>query len=152
MEKTLQTDAFWESNAPTTNGMSPNYSVRRIGGNVKTTNIILELIVGGHKTGTFGLKWLQDIKRQPAFSVGCYSVLVDINNFPNAIIQTTQIAIINYCDITEEHLLIEGPNARTLGVWKDIHWPYWSGLLEEASLAPSLTMPIVVETFALVSK
>jgi hypothetical protein len=116
MEKTLQTDAFWESNAPTTNGMSPNYSVRRIGGNVKTTNIILELIVGGH------------------------------------IIQTTQIAIINYCDITEEHLLIEGPNARTLGVWKDIHWPYWSGLLEEASLAPSLTMPIVVETFALVSK
>lgn len=151
MEKTEQTDAFWESKNLIRGPANPIYSVRRIGGNNKTVNIILELIKTRQKTGTFGLKWLQDIKKQPAFEVGQYSVLVDMNHHPDALIRTTEINTINYCDISEDHLLIEGPNARTLEIWQDIHWPFWTDLLEQAKLVPSLAMPIVVEKFELVA-
>ena len=150
MEKTSTTDAFWQEAKDSGADVSEDYWVRRIGGDPETTAIITDLVVRGLKRGTFGLQWLQE--RQPELKpiMGTDAMLVNFDNVPQAIVRTTQITPVAYKDITEDHLIVEGPGAHELKRWQDIHWPYWTRLLEPHGLEPTQDMLVMVEHFDLI--
>ena len=91
-------------------------------------------------------------ERNPAITptLGGVAVLVDSDGVPHAAIKTTKLTPVAYKDITEEHISVEGPGARKLDVWQNIHWPYWTRLLEPYGLEPSEDMIVMVEHFDLV--
>jgi uncharacterized protein YhfF len=151
MEKTDQTDAFWQNVISKVTGGVDDYWVRRIGGDPETVNIILGLILKGEKTGTFGVKILQERQPEITPTLNGTAVLVDIGGTPHAAVTTTQLTPVAYKDISEEHHLgVEGPGARKLDVWQSIHWPYWTRLLEPHGLTPREDMTIMVEHFELI--
>lgn len=147
MEKTSATDAFWEAAKAADASLGDDYWVRRIGGNRETVDIILDLVLRGEKRGTFGVKLLQERQPEITPNLGGYAILMDMDDAPQAIVKTTQLTPVPYKDITEDHLVVEGPGARKLDVWQDIHWPYWTSLLAKHDLKPSQDMVIVVEHF-----
>ncbi|MEQ9111901.1 MAG: ASCH domain-containing protein [Rhodospirillaceae bacterium] len=151
MNKSSATDSFW-TEAKTTGEMvsGDDYWVRRLGANQFVVDSILSLVLDGEKRGTFGLKWLHERQPETAPELNGYAVLVDMNETPKAIIKTTQITPIAYKDITDKHLVIEGPGARALDRWRDIHWPYWRELLKPHDLEPTEEMLVMVEHFDLV--
>ncbi len=136
MDKSDATDSFWTKAKKSGADVGDDYWVRRIGGDAETVNIIIGLILEREKCGTFGIKMLQD--RNPAItpSLGSVAVLVDMDGKPHAAIKTTTITSVAYKDITEDHISVEGPVARKLEVWQNIHWPYWTRLLEPYGLEP----------------
>lgn len=150
MEKTKETDAFWNAAKAAGVPLGDDYWVRRIGGNKETVDIILDLVLRGEKRGTFGVKLLQDRQPEITPSLGGEAVMVDMDGQPHGILKTKQLTPVPYKNISEEHLVIEGPGARKLEVWQDIHWPYWTSLLARHDLEPSQDMIIVVEHFDLV--
>ncbi|MEQ8735421.1 MAG: ASCH domain-containing protein [Rhodospirillaceae bacterium] len=150
MKKSPTTDSFW-AQAQTTGVVSgDDYWVRRIGANKFVVDSILSLVLDGEKCGTFGLKWLHERQPETAPVLNGYAVLVNMDEAPKAIIKTTKITPVAYKDITEEHLVIEGPGARALDRWRDIHWPYWQELLKPYDLQPTQEMLVMVEHFDLV--
>lgn len=150
MEKTAATEAFWNAAKAAGADLGDTYWVRRMGGNQETVDIIINLVLKGDKRGTFGVKVLQD--RQPEIkpTIGMDSIMVDMDGKPHGVLKTTQLTPVPYQEITEDHLVVEGPGARNLKVWQDIHWPYWASTLEQQGLEPSEDMVIVVEHFDLV--
>ena len=149
MDKTDATNTFFQTAKESGADVGDDYWVRRIGGDPETVNIIIGLILKGDKCGTFGVKMLQE--RNPAItpSLGGVAVLVDCDGAPHAAIRTDTLTPVAYKDITEEHLTVEGPGARKLEVWQNIHWPYWTSLLKPYGLEPSEDMIIMVEHFDL---
>jgi uncharacterized protein YhfF len=151
MEKSAATEAFWTiAKRSAAAAVGDDYWVRRLGNTQQTVDSILALVLKGQKHGTFGLKWLHD--RDPALSpvLGGMAIMVDMDGTPHAIIKTTQATPVAYKDITEDHLSIEGPGARQLSRWQEIHWPYWQTLLAPHNLEPSEDMLVMVEHFDLV--
>jgi len=150
MEKTAATDAYWNAAKASSASIGEDYWVRRIGANKPVVDNILALVLSGEKCGTFGLKHLLD--RQPGNgpTMGGEAVVVDMDGVPHAIVRTLQLTPVAYKDITEDHLTIEGPGARQLDRWQEIHWPYWSALLEPHGLEPSADMIVMVEHFELI--
>lgn len=150
MEKTTATEAFWSEAKGAGITLGDDYWVRRMGGNRETVDIIIDLVLKRDKTGTFGVQLLQEQDPSIAPTLGMDSVMIDMDGTPRGILKTTQLTPVPYRDITEDHLGVEGPGARKLKVWQDIHWPYWSATLEQKGLTPSEDMIIVVEHFDLV--
>ncbi|NKB42961.1 MAG: ASCH domain-containing protein [Alphaproteobacteria bacterium] len=150
MEKTETTDAFWTAAKESGVPLGNDYWVRRIGANKETVDIILGLVLSGEKCGTFGLKHILDRQPGPGPVVDADAVVVDMTGEPHAIVKTTQLTPVAYQDITEAHLTIEGPGARKLETWQNIHWPYWTKLIEPYGLEPSQDMMVMVEHFDLV--
>jgi uncharacterized protein YhfF len=150
VDKTDATDAFWQRAKDAGANIGEDYYVRRIGGDPETTAIITDLVVKGLKRGTFGLQWLQE--RQPELrpDMDKDAMLINHDGVPQAIVKTTGLTPVPYGEITEEHLKVEGPGARELKRWQEIHWPYWTRLLEPHGLEPTQDMLVMVEHFDLV--
>lgn len=149
MGKTDSTEKFWQAAKQSNVDLGDDYWVRRIGANKPTVDSILKLVLDGEKCGTFGLRWIQDRQPENTPKVGSDAVVVDMDDVPHAVVRTTRLTEVAYQDITEEHLVIEGPGARKLDRWQDIHWPYWTVLLKPYDLEPSEDMPVMVERFDL---
>lgn len=150
MERTVATDAYWNDAKTSGASIGKDYWVRRIGANKAIVDSILALVLSGEKCGTFGLKALLD--RQPGSTptMGGEAVVVDMDGVPHAIVRTSQLTPVAYKDITEDHLTIEGPGARALDRWQEIHGPYWSALLEQHDLKLNDGMIVMVEHFELI--
>lgn len=149
-QKKEQQDAFWKTAKEAGAVSGDEYSPRRIGGDQKTTNLILDVILKGEKTGTFGLEALHERMPETKPFVGQYFVLLDGDDQPSAVIQTTDLKPIRYGDITQDDLAIEGPGARQIDVWQKIHQPYWERLLEPHGLKADDDMVVVMEKFEVV--
>ena len=150
MEKTAKTDAFWEKVKEANPDTGNDYRVRRASGNSKFAAIIMDLILTEKKRGLFGLKELQERQPEQVPVIGGVMVLVDFDGTPRGAVQTVKITPVPYKNINEEHLAVEGPDARQLNVWQKIHWPYWTQMLEPYGLEPSEDMIVVVEQFKLI--
>ena len=61
MEKTEQTDAFFEKVKEVDPDTGADYRVRSLGADKDMAEMLFDLIKTGNKSGTFGLKMLHDL-------------------------------------------------------------------------------------------
>jgi len=149
---TPESDAFWSAcqEKMATIPANASYRLRQFGNNAALANVLLNLIISGQKTGTYALPWLYEGDESLTPVVGGYSVATDSDGKPRVLLLTTSLKTLPYNQITEEETQYEGPNARKLKVWQQIHWPYWSRALEQKGKAATEDMPVTVETFEVV--
>lgn len=110
---------------------------------------LLELVLAGTKTGTASSLWDYEASGDPVPAVGDFSIILDGAGAPRAVLETTRIEIVPFCEVTAEHAHSEGEGDRTLADWRDTHERYWRRYSEnERGFARD--MPVICERFRLV--
>lgn len=148
---TPESDAFWSTcqEQLATTPVNGSYRLRQFGDGA-LADVLLNHIISGQKTGTYGLPWLYEGDENLTPVEGGYSVVTGSDGKPRVLLLTTSVETLPYNQITEEETQYEGPNARSLPVWQQIHWPLWSRTLELKGKAATEDMPVTVERFQVV--
>ncbi|MBS3183297.1 ASCH domain-containing protein [Leucobacter manosquensis] len=108
---------------------------------------LLELVLAGTKTGTASSLWDYEASGDPVPAVGDFSIILDGSGAPRAVLETTRIETVPFCDVTAEHARSEGEGDRTLADWRDTHERYWRRYSEnERGFEPD--MPVICERFS----
>ncbi|MGL9723845.1 ASCH domain-containing protein [Sodalis sp.] len=102
------------------------------------------LVVGGIKTATCcSLQAYQQDASSPR--IGDYSVILDGRERPLAVIRTTALRLLRFCDVTAEMAAKEGEGDLSLAYWRETHRAFF-----ERAGHWSEEMALVVEEFMLV--
>lgn len=107
---------------------------------------LLELILTGVKTGTACPLRDYELEGDPIPQVGDLSIVLDGAGRPRALIRTTDVRVVRFDQVTQQHARAEGEGDRTLEHWRAVHeWffkeydPHLRGF--------SSYMPVVCELF-----
>ncbi|WFP16161.1 ASCH domain-containing protein [Citricoccus muralis] len=107
---------------------------------------LLELVLAGVKTATSSPLWDYEHTGEPVPAVGELSIILDGRGAPRALLETTEIAVVPFAEVSEEHAHAEGEHDRTLAAWRAIHERFWREHSENPrGYAPD--MPVVCERF-----
>ncbi len=122
----------------------PDAQTFKFGDNRKLCDELLALVRSGKKTATCGA--LRDFKSgvEAMPVAGRRDIALDWYDMPALVIETVEVAIQRYCDVTEEFALAEGEN-ETLAGWQEDHRRYFE---RNGGFDPE--MELVCERFRLV--
>lgn len=143
-------DEFWQAARKAVPSLPDGgYKVRTFGRSAEMSAILVQLIASGEKTGTFALaaEYERNPSQRPA--VGDHFVVTHFDGSPALVYRITEVATVPFRDIGPQHVEVEGPNARKVDVWRNIHWPYWGSMLRDWGLEPRDDMPVVFQRFEL---
>lgn len=110
---------------------------------------LLALVLDGIKTGTASSLWDYEANGDPLPAAGELSIILDGTGAPRAVIETTEVGIVPFSEVTAEHARAEGEGDRTLEAWREIHERYWR-THSESPRGYEPDMPVVCERFRLV--
>jgi uncharacterized protein YhfF len=140
---------FWVDAQRAVPGLAGPYALRRLGRNAEINERLIAVILAGEKTGTFNLPWMHGIEPGTAPLENALMIYTDFNDQPRALVRQSKPEFVPYDEITAAHTACEGKAARDLDTWRKIHWPYWTTMLAEHGLKPTMDMPVCVERFTL---
>jgi histidinol-phosphate aminotransferase len=110
---------------------------------------LLALVIDGVKTGTASSLWDYEATGDPQPYLGEFSIILDGSGEPRAVIETTDVTIVPFDQVTSEHAHSEGEGDRTLDYWRASHERYWRAYSESPrGFAPD--MPIICERFRVI--
>ncbi len=111
---------------------------------------IAQLVLDGTKTATGSVLWSYeaDGKRLPA--VGDLSVVSAGGDDPVCIIQTTELRIVPFDEVTEDYARDGGEADRSLRSWREMYWKYIVAECRWIDREPSRKAPLVMERFRVV--
>jgi uncharacterized protein YhfF len=105
------------------------------------------LVLSGLKRATAPSLWYFESRNEPLPQVGDVHVVTNWAGEAQCVIRTTQVQIVPFREVTEEHAAAEGEGDRTLAWWRRVHWGYYHRELEGTAFQPREDMPIVCERF-----
>lgn len=110
---------------------------------------LLALVLEGTKTGTASSLWDYEASGDPLPYVGEFSIILDGQDRPRALIETTSIRTVPFDEIDAEHAFSEGEGDRTLADWRETHERYWRNYSENPR-GFEADMPVICERFRVV--
>lgn len=118
----------------------------------EAANKLAKLVLKGQKRATASSMWVELHDSGVIPKVGDYSIITDWDGKAQCIIQTTQMDIVPYKDVTEEFARWEGEGDLSLDYWKAVHEVYYKKECERIKKAFTEEMPVLCERFKLVYK
>ena len=115
-------------------------------------DVLAHLVVTGQKIATSSAYPLYELKNEQLPQKGEYNVILDSNNDAVCIIQTQNVEIISFNEITPEHAYKEGEGDRSLDYWKKVHEDFFSKCMRDEGLEFTGNMKVVFEEFVVVYK
>ena len=114
---------------------------------------LARLVLEGKKTATASVYELYAYDNERVPSAGDYSVIMDASE-KNAlcIIRNTDVSIVSFKDVDENHARREGEGDMTLEYWRKAHRECFSQWMEEAGKKFTDDTLIVLERFEVVFK
>lgn len=79
-----------------------------------------------------------------------YSIILDKQDHAVCIIQTTEVTIIPFDQVNDEHAYLEGEGDRTLDYWRKIHADFFTQEMENMGQQFHKDMLVVCEKFKVV--
>ncbi len=122
----------------------PGAQTFKFGDNAVLSAELLALVRAGVKTATCGAlrDYLEESEDIPV--VGRRDIALEWDDRPALVIETVEVTICRYCDVSEEFALAEGEN-ETLAGWRDDHRRYFE---RNGGFDPE--MELVCERFRLI--
>jgi uncharacterized protein YhfF len=111
---------------------------------------LAKLVIDGIKTATCSGLVFYELENEPLPAVGDYSIVLNSQDMPVAIIKTISVEIIPMNEVPEEFAVAEGEGDRTYQYWKDAHIKFFTEELSKVGLAFSEDMLLVCERFELI--
>ena len=115
-------------------------------------DILAQLVVNGHKTGTSSLYILYELENEPLPKVNDYSIILDSNDNAVCIIQNIKVDIIPFNEIAAEHAYKEGEGDKSLKYWRKAHQKFFTESLSKIDMKFTYDMKVVYEEFKVVYK
>jgi uncharacterized protein YhfF len=116
------------------------------GATPEQADALLALVLEGTKTATASALWDFESDGEPLPEPGTLGIVLDGAGHPRALIETTDVAVVPFDEVDEEHAFHEGEGDRSLGHWREVHERFFTDHAEhERGFAPD--MPVVLERF-----
>jgi uncharacterized protein YhfF len=114
-------------------------------------------ILAGTKTATAGLLREYELEGESLPKVGDLAVVVDSEDRPLAVIETTEVRVIRAGDVDLQFAVDEGEGFASVADWRAAHERFWQGgKMREALGDPAFEVtddtPVVAERFRLVER
>lgn len=108
---------------------------------------LLGLVLAGTKTATASA--LRDYEGDPLPERGTLSILLDGSGHPRALLEATDVRVVPFDEVDEEHARLEGEGDRSLAHWRAVHERFFTRV---AAGEPGFQadMPVVLERFRVV--
>ena len=110
---------------------------------------LLALVLDGTKTATAGALWEYQAEGEDVPQPGSLSILLDGSGHPHALIEITDVRVVPFDEVDEEHARLEGEGDLSLEHWREVHERFFT---ETATGDHGFThdMPVVLERFQVV--
>lgn len=115
----------------------------------KAANYLLKLVLEGKKRATSSSLWAYEIEGEEVPKVGDRSIITYWDGIPSCVIETTNVSIIPYSDMTYDIAALEGED-ETLESWQKTHRQFFSEEGKELGYTFSENMPVVFEEFEVI--
>lgn len=122
----------------------------RFGGTKAVSDELVELVCRGTKTATCSLLWEHEHDHEPLPTLGALSILLDGQDEPRCIIETTDVEIKPFNAVDAGFAYDEGEGDQSLSYWRKVHWRFFSQTCERLEKTPEETMLVVCERFRVV--
>lgn len=150
MDTDVAITEFWARARQTLPGLPEKQTVAwSFGATPKHADELLDLVLEGTKTGTASSLWDHHATDEPIPYVGEHSIILDGLGRPRSIIETYDVQIVPFNEVTEEHAHAEGEGDRTLQAWQEIHREFWKKYSESPTGFRD-DMPVVCERFRVI--
>jgi len=107
---------------------------------------LLALVLDGSKTATAGALWNYESEGEPLPERGTLSVLLDGAGHPHALIEATEVSVVPFDEVSDEHAFLEGEGDRSLAYWREVHERFFTDVATHGrGFEPD--MPVVLERF-----
>lgn len=139
----LATQAYWKDYCK--GGNNPlSVSAWKFGDN---PDYLAQLVIDGVKTATCSSHIIYELENEPLPANDDYSIILNSEEEPVAIIKTVEVTLTPMNEVTEEFAYDEGEGDRTLRYWKAVHEIFFKHALSEIGLEFSEDMMLVCERF-----
>ena len=118
--------------------------------NEADANDLADLMLQGTKRATASLRWIYEAENEPLPKVGDLSVVTTWDGEPCCVIETIQVDVVPYDQVSEEFAAVEGEGDGSLRYWRDVHWDFFSRECSSLGREPAQNMPVVCERFRVV--
>jgi len=114
-------------------------------------------ILDGTKTATAGLLREYEHEGEPLPKIGDRAVVIDSENRPLAVIETTEVEVIRADEVELQFALDEGEGFTSVADWRAAHERFWQGAdmraaLDDPGFEVTDETQIVAERFRLVER
>lgn len=113
-------------------------------------NELAELVLRGTKRATAGLLWAYEAEGARLPAPGDLSVVTDWPGTPLCVIETVDVAIVAFDEVTERFAETEGEGDGSLRYWREAHRASFARECERIGRTPTAQMPVVCEVFRVV--
>lgn len=104
---------------------------------------LLSLVLDGTKTATASLASDYDAEGAPLPEPGTLGIVTDGSGTPRVLLATTEVRVVSFAEVDEEHAWLEGEADRSLASWRADHAQFFGCSVDEAP-GPD----VVLERFA----
>lgn len=126
------------------------YEAWAFGNDPQMADELLQLVLAGKKTATTSAKELYALDGEAYPEVGGYSVLLDGQDNPRAVIVTTKLEETTFKEVTAEFAATEGEGDGSLAYWRAGHIKFFTREYEKCGLVFHEDIPVLCETFKVV--
>lgn len=118
--------------------------------NEDDANELAELVVAGKKKATASSVLSYEYEKEPLPKVGDLNIITDFHDQPICIVETTNVDIVLFKNVTPEMAALEGEGDLSLKYWREGHKKFFSRECEEIGEEFSEDMQVVFEQFKVV--
>lgn len=141
-------DAFWGRAINACPELDRDHTVRWIGIDQSSSELIIDYIKTGEKLATFTLPWVNHVENYPDGYVGLPIILLSYFGAPELVVQVTRVEPVRFGDIDSRVTSLDGPPVRDPDIWIPLHTEYWNGILTKYDREVTDDMPVLVEHFS----
>jgi len=143
---------FWKKFAATVdyNAATRFYEAFHFDDNQADADALAGLVLRGQKRATASLLWIYAAHDKPLPQVGDLSVVTNWQQEPLCVIETTQVAIVPYAEVSVDFAAAEGEGDGSLRHWRSVHWRFFARECQRLGREPGLYMPVVCERFRVI--
>ena len=111
---------------------------------------LASLVLEGRKSATASVYDLYAYDNEELPEAGSYSVILDSEDRAVCVIMDTEVRIVPFRDVDEEHARLEGEGDLSLAYWREVHRKCFTQWMKEAGMAFRDSTKIVLEKFEVV--
>ena len=119
------------------------------GDSPEQADALLALVLDGTKTATTSALRDYEADDEPLPEPGTMGILLDGSGHPRALVEVTEVTVVPFEEVTEEHARAEGEGDGSLAAWREEHERFFRATAPEG-VGFSPDMPVVLERFRVV--
>ncbi|MFD2617848.1 ASCH domain-containing protein [Terrilactibacillus laevilacticus] len=113
---------------------------------------LADLVLKEKKTATTSLYYLYEIENEKLPEKGDIGIITNSKGDAKCIIQTKQVDVLPFYEVTSDFAFKEGEGDRSLEYWRKVHIQFFENELKEINKAFSEDMLVVCEEFEMIYK